>query len=120
MPTTTKYQITKQIEALNKHDPQAFTASYATDATIVDPQYPEPLKGRDQIRKDITDFLKAFPDLRFTLDTVVERDDTLAFEGIMQRHAARDRCLDLPAKSRRPTNRSRSGSRHFSRSMNKG
>ena len=33
------------------------------DAVVVDPQYPEPLRGRAAIERDIADFLRAFPDL---------------------------------------------------------
>jgi steroid delta-isomerase-like uncharacterized protein len=78
---TTKYSVKEQIEALNRHDAAAFAGFYTPDALVHDPQHPEPLKGRDAIRKDIADFIGAFPDLNFTLKTVVESGDTVAFEG---------------------------------------
>ena len=77
----TKFSVKEQFEAFNRHDVDAFAAFYTPDALIHDPQYPEPLKGRDAIRRDIADFLAAFPDLNFTLKTVVESGDTVAFEG---------------------------------------
>src|SRR3989304_9730564 len=77
----TKFSVKEQVEALNRHDAEAFAAFYTPDALIHDPQYPEPIKGRDAIRKDIADFLAAFPDLNFTLKTAVESGDTVAFEG---------------------------------------
>ena len=78
---TTKYSVKEQIEALNRHDAAAFAGFYTPDALVHDPQHAEPLKGRDAIRKDIADFIGAFPDLNFTLKTVVESGDTVAFEG---------------------------------------
>ena len=77
----TKFSVKEQVEALNRHDADAFAAFYAPDASIDDPQYPEPLKGRDAIRKDIADFFAAFPDMNFALKSVVESGDTVAFEG---------------------------------------
>lgn len=77
-----KYSVNKQVEALNRHDADAFAAFYAPTALVHDPQYAEPLKGRDAIRKDITDFIKALPDINFTTKTVLESGETLAFEGV--------------------------------------
>jgi steroid delta-isomerase-like uncharacterized protein len=77
-----KYQLAKQIETVNQHDADAFTAFYAPDATVTDPQYPGPLRGRDAIRQDIQAFLTAFPDLKFTIETVLEDGENVAFEGI--------------------------------------
>ena len=80
----TKFSVKEQVEALNRHDADAFAAFYAPDASIDDPQYPEPLKGHDAIRKDMADFMAAFPDLKFTLKTAVESGDTVAFDGVGQ------------------------------------
>lgn len=77
-----KYSVNHQVEALNRHDAEAFSSFYMPDALVDDPQYPEPLQGRDAIRRDIADFVKAFPDLIFTVTTVVERGETVAFEGV--------------------------------------
>ena len=79
-PTTMQEIVTKAIDALNRHDADAFTALYATEATAYDPQYPEPLKGREAIQKDIEDFFQAFPDVQATVINAVVSGDTIAFE----------------------------------------
>jgi steroid delta-isomerase-like uncharacterized protein len=76
-----KYSLANQVDAINRHDVDAFMAHYAPEALVRDPFYPEPLKGKDAIRKDMVDFFRAFPDLRFTIATVVESGDRVAFEG---------------------------------------
>jgi ketosteroid isomerase-like protein len=35
-------------------------SAYAPDATVYDPMYEQPLRGRDSIRQDIEDFFQAF------------------------------------------------------------
>jgi predicted ester cyclase len=40
-----------------------------------DPMYPEPLRGRDAIRKDTATFFKGFPDVRFEIISTIEKDD---------------------------------------------
>jgi steroid delta-isomerase-like uncharacterized protein len=77
-----KYSVDRQVEALNRHDAEAFAGFYAPDAVVYDPQYPEPLEGRDAIRKDMADFIRAFPDISFRVTTAVERDETVAFDGV--------------------------------------
>ena len=61
--------------AMTKRDPYAIANAYATDAVAYDPMYPEPLRGRDAISKDATGFIRAFPDLRFEIVTVIEKDE---------------------------------------------
>jgi steroid delta-isomerase-like uncharacterized protein len=70
----------RTIEAFNRHDAGAFAALHALDATAYDPQYPEPLHGRDSIRKDIEDFFVSFPDVRATVSTVLTDGDTVGCE----------------------------------------
>jgi steroid delta-isomerase-like uncharacterized protein len=70
----------KQVDAINRHDANAFAALYAAGAIAHDPQYPEPLKGRDAIRRDIEDFFQAFPDLQARLVSVLASGDTVASE----------------------------------------
>ncbi|MEX5305610.1 nuclear transport factor 2 family protein [Kocuria sp. CPCC 205258] len=53
----------EQFAAINAHDVAGFISFYAEDAVVVDPQYPEPLRGRAAIERDMTDYLTAFPDL---------------------------------------------------------
>ncbi|HXG42995.1 MAG TPA: ester cyclase [Dehalococcoidia bacterium] len=55
--------ILKLLEAFNRHDIAAFAAFYASDAVAYDPTYPDPLRGRDAIRRDMEQFFRAFPDV---------------------------------------------------------
>ena len=61
--------------AMTKHDPDAVGNAYASDAVAYDPMYPEPLRGRDAIRKEAAGFIRAFPDLRFEIVTVIDKDE---------------------------------------------
>lgn len=67
-------------EAFNAHDPKAFAATYAEDAVVHDPLYPQPLKGRDAIEQDVVELLRAFPDARFTLGPALQDGETVAAE----------------------------------------
>lgn len=51
-------------EAWNAHDPDAVAAIFAPDAEAYDVGVPEPLRGRDAIRRRAADLLAAFPDFR--------------------------------------------------------
>jgi len=68
---------TKLAKAINAHDLDALAKVYASDAVAYDPMYPEPLRGREAIKKDSGDFFRAFPDLRFEISSIVEKDDGL-------------------------------------------
>ena len=68
-------------EAINRHDAAGFAALYAPNAIVADPQYPEPLEGRDAIEKDMSDFLRAFPDLHVDARLYIEKDETYASEA---------------------------------------
>ena len=57
----------RAVEAVNAHDAKAFAATYAADAVVHDPFYPQPLRGRDAIEQDMLELLRAFPDARFTV-----------------------------------------------------
>jgi steroid delta-isomerase-like uncharacterized protein len=65
----------KLADAQTKHDSEAVARLYATDAVAYDPMYPEALRGRDAIAKDSDGFFAAFPDLRFEIVSVIEKDD---------------------------------------------
>jgi steroid delta-isomerase-like uncharacterized protein len=75
-----KALVVRQAEAINRHDPQALASIYAPRAVVSDPQYPEPLNGRDAIARDYTDFFTAFPDLRFIVTQQHADGDDYAFE----------------------------------------
>jgi steroid delta-isomerase-like uncharacterized protein len=65
----------KFAETFNKHDLDAVAKLYAEDAVAYDPMYPEPLRGRDAIRKDTASFFRAFPDIRMEVINTFEKDD---------------------------------------------
>jgi len=65
----------KLTEGINAHNIDAATNVYASDAVAYDPMYPEPLRGRDAIRKDTATFFRAFPDLRFEILSIVDKDE---------------------------------------------
>ncbi|MDQ2913687.1 MAG: ester cyclase, partial [Chloroflexota bacterium] len=65
----------KLADAQTKHDSEAVGRLYASDAVAYDPMYPEPLRGRDAIVKDSDGFFTAFPDLRFEIVSIIEKDD---------------------------------------------
>ncbi|MGE0703389.1 MAG: ester cyclase [Vicinamibacterales bacterium] len=79
--TIARFSLDQQVAALNRHDVDTFLSFYAPEAMITDPQYPEALQGIAAIRKDMEDFLRALPDLKFTVDTRVDDGQTVAFEG---------------------------------------
>jgi steroid delta-isomerase-like uncharacterized protein len=62
-------------KAITAHDLDATAKNYASDAVAYDPMYPEPLRGREAIKKDSADFFRAFPDLRFEITSLIEKDD---------------------------------------------
>jgi steroid delta-isomerase-like uncharacterized protein len=76
----------KYADAMNGHDPKAFSALYADNAVAYDPFYPEPLRGRPAIEQDATSFFKGFSDLRVEVHNVLDKDDRtgaaeLGFKG---------------------------------------
>jgi steroid delta-isomerase-like uncharacterized protein len=71
---------TAAVEAVNAHDAKAFAATYAADAVVHDPLYPQPLKGRDAIEQDMVELLRAFPDARFTIGPLFQDGETVAGE----------------------------------------
>src|SRR2546428_11276445 len=64
----------KLTDANTKHDITTATNTYASDAVAYDPMYPQPLRGRDAIKKDMAVYFRGFPDLRFELLTAVGKD----------------------------------------------
>jgi steroid delta-isomerase-like uncharacterized protein len=73
--------LNKWVDALNRHDAAAIAALLAPDVIVHDPAYAEPLEGREAARKDAEAFLRAFPDLRVTVQTIIESDRGYAIEG---------------------------------------
>src|SRR5438309_4317646 len=65
----------KLTDAITKHDITTATNTYASDAVAYDPMYPEPLRGRDAIKKDAATFFRGFPDMKFEIVSIIEKDD---------------------------------------------
>jgi steroid delta-isomerase-like uncharacterized protein len=74
--------IDQHIKAFNDHNAQAWASHYTPNAVVHDPQYPEPLRGREAIQKDVEDFFSAFPDMHFTVTNTLVSGDRGAIEGI--------------------------------------
>lgn len=68
------------VEAVNAHDAKAFAGTYAVDAVVQDPLYPQPLRGRDAIEQDMVELLRAFPDAAMTIGPLLAEGDTVAAE----------------------------------------
>jgi steroid delta-isomerase-like uncharacterized protein len=68
------------VEAINRGDAAGYAAWYTDDAVTHDPLVPAPIKGRDAIEEDIAQFLRAFPDLHGTVESVLEDGDRVATE----------------------------------------
>src|SRR5687767_2872961 len=73
--------IDEHVTSFNSHDAHAWAARYAPDIVIHDPQYPEPLRGRAAVQKDVEDFFAAFPDIQFTVTSKTGTGDLAALEG---------------------------------------
>ena len=101
--TSLEQRIQDQLSAFNEHDAAGFTAFYADDAVVVDPGYPEPLRGREAIEKDMSGFLTAMPDVRATVTNVLAAGDTVAIE--MDVTGTQTGPLELPDGELPPTGR---------------
>jgi steroid delta-isomerase-like uncharacterized protein len=70
-------------EAFNRHDAAAAAERFSEDAVVHDPQYTEPVRGRDAIRKDTEAWFRSIPDVHAELRSVLEDGNTYAFELAM-------------------------------------
>jgi steroid delta-isomerase-like uncharacterized protein len=70
-------------DAFNRRDADAIAEHYAEDAVVHDPQYPEPLRGREAIRQDMDAWFRSFPDVHGKVQSVLGDDDRYAFEFAM-------------------------------------
>ncbi len=90
-------------DAISRHDANARYALYAQDAVSYSPIAPEGRRGREAMRKQFEDNLKAFPDLNMKLLNINAKGDTVAAEWVMTaRHSG---AFELPTGSLAPTNR---------------
>jgi steroid delta-isomerase-like uncharacterized protein len=93
----------KGAEVFSRHDQDAFAALYASDGVVNDPGYPDPLKGRDAIKKDMAVFLTAFPDIQVRLVNSIGSDNMIAAEWVMT--GTNRGPIESPAGSIPPTNK---------------
>jgi len=95
--------IKKAMSAFNRHDAKGVGGSYAPKTVVHDPQYPEPLKGRDAVLKDAQAFFKAFPDMKMKVVTLLSKGNTYGVEG---RYSGTHKGpLEVPGGPIPPTNR---------------
>ena len=64
----------KSIDAFNRHDRAAYVALIAPDAVAYDPVYPEPLRGKDAIMRDLDASFAAIPDVHYEILKLLTKD----------------------------------------------
>jgi steroid delta-isomerase-like uncharacterized protein len=92
-----------QFDALNRHDLAKFVSVYHPKAEVFDPMAPDLLRGQDAIRKDMEEFIRAFPDVEVNIERAVEKGDTVAYEITMS--GTHTGPLVSPTLELAPTNR---------------
>ncbi|CAN5210588.1 hypothetical protein BH23BAC1_BH23BAC1_33100 [soil metagenome] len=95
--------ITRTEKAFNQHDLDALTSLFAENAIVRDPFYPSPLNGREEIRKDLEIFFKAFPDLKVKVNNKMVSKDWEA--GEFEVTGTNNGPLESPTGTISPTNR---------------
>ncbi|MEX0696183.1 MAG: ester cyclase [Dongiaceae bacterium] len=74
----------KGADVFTRHDIEAFADLYAADAVVNDPGYPEPLKGREAVKKDMAVFVTAFPDIQVrVVNSIAAGNNMIAAEWVM-------------------------------------
>jgi steroid delta-isomerase-like uncharacterized protein len=101
--TTARENTQKAFDAINKRDVAAFSSTYAADAVLHDPSYPQPIRGRQAIEKDLADTLRAFPDLRTSIAMFVEDGDHFAVRWTLE--GTNTGPIDFPTLRTQPTGR---------------
>ncbi len=64
----------KSIDAFNRHDRAAYAALIAPDAVVHDPVYPEPLRGKNAIMRDLDASFAAIPDVHYEILKLLTKD----------------------------------------------
>jgi len=64
----------KSIDAFNRHDRAAYVALIAPDAVAYDPVYPEPLRGKNAIMRDLDASFAAIPDVHYEVLKLLTKD----------------------------------------------
>jgi steroid delta-isomerase-like uncharacterized protein len=75
--------VRKWLDTFNRRDSDAFAEVFAPDAVVYDPFYPEPLKGREAIRKSTEEGFNAFPDMQLEVSNILTGEGRFAADGII-------------------------------------
>jgi steroid delta-isomerase-like uncharacterized protein len=70
----------KSIDAFNRHDRAAYAALIAPDAVAYDPVYPEPLRGKSAIMRDLDASFAAIRDVHYEILKLLTKDR----DGVME------------------------------------
>jgi steroid delta-isomerase-like uncharacterized protein len=87
----------------NAQDAAATAEAYAEDAVVHDPQHPEPMRGRDAIRRDYVTLFRAFPDIQTSITRVLVEGRHIAYRMILR--GTHDGLLATPSGELPPTSR---------------
>ncbi len=71
------------IAAMNSGDPVAMTNIYGPDAVMITPDQPEPVRGREAFLKYFQSTIRAVPDLKMEVTSVLFSGDTIICEFIV-------------------------------------
>jgi steroid delta-isomerase-like uncharacterized protein len=91
------------VEAFNAHDANAVADLYTADATLYDPQHPEPVRGRDAIRKAYEEMFRAFPDIQVAISNRHLNGDVLSYE--LRMTGTNSGSISMPGGNIPPTGR---------------
>ena len=69
------------IASWNRHDLGPFMAILEPDFVTYDPLFPEPVRGRETLRKAIEGLFEAFPDLHMEILSLAVNGDVMASEN---------------------------------------
>jgi predicted SnoaL-like aldol condensation-catalyzing enzyme len=75
--------VRKALDAWNLQGLEGYISMLDPDYTIHDPSFPQPIKGREAVRKLNESVLRAMPDLKFKILTVMSKGDLAAVEYMM-------------------------------------
>ena len=85
----------RYVDAFNDRDVNAWVALFAEDATIHDPFFPEPFKGREDIENVVQGVLRAFSGMQWRLlRPAIDAGDRVAVEVAAK--AVNDGPLEMP------------------------
>ncbi len=71
----------ESLEALNRHDAEAFASYFTEEGVFDDITQLEPLRGRENIRRYFEELFAAFPDIRWTPENLIVHGDTVVTQA---------------------------------------